>query len=114
MAEAEFNPSEEGRRIARAYLSQWNWAEEWRRTLNRQLYPAVQREDFEAKERRIDQMKEEAEAAFSSAYDRWRKDTSPAAREVLKAVYELLKNRRDLGFIAQSIVKRLKQEFTGR
>lgn len=112
MAAAELNPLEEGRRIAREYLSKRGWAKEWRRALNTQLYPAVQREELEEKERRVDQMEEEAEAGFSAAYDQWRKETSPQAREVLRGIYELLGRRRDLGFIGQRIVDRLKREFT--
>lgn len=112
MAEKEFNPTEEGRRIAREYLSKRGWAKEWRRALNTQLYPAVQREEFEEKERRIDRMEEEAEAGFSNAYDRWRKDESPPAREVLRAIYDLLGKRTDLGFIGTRIVDRLKRDFT--
>jgi len=60
MAEAEFNPVEEGRRIAHEYLSKRGWTREWRRTISRQLYPEVQREEFEAKQRQCDQMEEEA------------------------------------------------------
>jgi hypothetical protein len=112
MAEANFNPIEEGRRIAREYLSKKGWAAEWRRALNTQLYPAVQREEFEAKERQVDGMEESAEELFSREYDKWRQDPSPEAREVLRGIYELLGKRRDLGFIAKRIVDRLRGEFS--
>lgn len=112
MAEESFNPIETGRRIAREYLSKRGWAGEWRRALNTQLYPAVQREELEAKERQVDGMEENAEEVISREYDKWRKDTSPEAKEVLRGIYELLGKRNDLGFIAKRIVERLKREFT--
>ncbi|OGB89857.1 hypothetical protein A2625_05350 [candidate division WOR-1 bacterium RIFCSPHIGHO2_01_FULL_53_15] len=112
MADPEFNPTEEGKRIAREYLSQRGWAREWRRSLDRQLYPAVQREELEEKERRVDRMQEEAEEVFSREYEKWRKDDSPAGQEVRRGMFELLGKRRDLGFIGQRIVERLKREFT--
>ena len=110
MAEPEFDPREEGRRIASQYLSKRGWTREWRRTLDRQLYPAVEREEFEAKERHCDQMEEEAEADFSTAVDRWRHDPSPQAKEVLRKIVEMMGNRSDLGFFAKRIVDRLKRE----
>lgn len=109
MAE-EFNPAEEGRRIAHEYLSKRGWAQEWRRTVNRQLYPGVSREEFEEKERRCDQMEEEAEEIFSRKVERWRHDPSPQAKEVLRAIIEVLGKRTDLGFFAKRIVDRLKKE----
>jgi Arc/MetJ-type ribon-helix-helix transcriptional regulator len=112
MAEENFNPSEAGRRIAREYLSKRGWAREWRRALNTQLYPAVQREEFEAKERRVDGMEESAEEFLSREYDRWRKETAPEAREVLRGIYELLGKRSDLGFIAKRIVDRIRVALT--
>jgi hypothetical protein len=112
MAEEEFNYLEEGRRIARTYLSKRGWAREWRRTLSRQLYPEVNREEFEAKERRCDQMEEEAEEIFSREFERWRHESSPQAREVLRGIYELMGRRTDLGFIAKRIVDRIKREFS--
>lgn len=111
MAE-EFNPVEAGQRIAREYLSKRGWAREWRRTMNLQVYPEVQREDFEEKQRRCDQMEDEAEEIFSREYDRWRKDPSPQAKEVLRAIYEIMGKRTDLGFFAKRIVDRLKREFS--
>jgi hypothetical protein len=112
MAEEEFNYLEEGRRIARTYLSKHGWAREWRRTLNRQLYPEVNREEFEAKERQCDQMEEEAEEIFSREYDRWRHESSLQAREVFRGIYEIMGRRTDLGFIAKRIVERIKREFS--
>lgn len=112
MAEGQFNPVEEGRRIAREYLSKRGWAREWRRTLSRQLYPEVQREEFEEKQRRCDQMEAEAEEFFSAAYERWRKDPSPQAKQILRTIYEMLGKRLDLGFFAKRIIDRLKREFS--
>lgn len=110
MAEAEFNPAEEGRRIAHEYLSKRGWAQEWRRTLNRQLYPGFQREEFETKQRQCDQMEEEAEEVFSRNVERWRHDPSPQAKEVLRAIVEVMGKRLDLGFFAKRIVDRLKRD----
>lgn len=108
----EFNPAEEGRRIAREYLSKRGWAREWRQTLNREVYPEVNREEFEGKEHRCDQMEDEAEEYISHQYEIWRHDPSPQAREVLFAVYEMLGKRHDLGFFANKIMDRLRTEFT--
>jgi acyl-CoA reductase-like NAD-dependent aldehyde dehydrogenase len=112
MAEENFDPLEEGRRIAREYLSKKGWAGEWRRALNTQLYPAVQREELEGKERQVDGMEESAEQFFSRQYDKWRKEPSPEARQVLRGIYELLGQRRDLGFIATRIVERIRVTLT--
>ena len=67
-------------------------------------------EELEEKERRVDGMEESAEEFFSREYDKWRKDTSPEAKEVLKGIYELLGQRHDLGFIAKRIVDRIRVE----
>ena len=113
MPEENFNPLETGRRIAREYLSKKGWAGEWRRSLNTQLYPAVEREELEAKERQVDGMEESAEAYLSRQYDKWRKDPAPEAKEVLRGIYELLGKRNDLGFIAKRIADRLRAQFSG-
>ncbi len=109
MAE-EFNPAEEGQRIAHEYLSKRGWALEWRRSLNRQLYPGFSREEFEEKQRQCDGMEEEAEEIFSRNVERWRHDTSPEAKKVLWAIVGVMGKRGDLGFFAKRIVDRLKRE----
>jgi len=111
MAE-ELDHIETGRRIAREYLSKRGWAGEWRRTLSRQLYPAVLREEFEAKERQVDQMEEDAEALFSREYDRWRKEPEPASSQVLRGIQSVLGKRTDLGFIAKRIIDRINRGFS--
>lgn len=111
MAEEDFNYLEEGRRIAHAYLSKRGWAGEWRRTLNRELYPAVSREEFEEKERSVDRLEDDAEEIFSREFERWRHETGPHAKEVMRGMLEVLGPRRDLGFFAKRIVDRLKREF---
>ena len=111
MAEEPFNPTEEGRLITREYLSKRGWAQEWRRTLSRQLYPAVDREEFEAKQRQCDQMEEEAEESFSREVERWRHDSSPQAKEVLLTIYGMLNKRTDLGFFAKRIIGYLKRNY---
>ena len=111
MAE-DFDPFKEGQRIAREYLSKLNWAREWRRSLNTQLYPAFQREEFEQKQRQCDQLDEEAEAGFSSAFEKWRKEDNPAGQAVRQGMFALLGRRTDLGFFGKRIVERLKREFS--
>jgi len=110
--EKPFNPTEEGRRIANQYLSKRGWAREWRRSLNRQLYPGFQREEFEEKERQVDRIEEEAEEVFSREVEHWRRDASPQAKAVLRTIYEVMGKRTDLGFFAKRIIDRLKREFT--
>ena len=109
MAE-EFNPREAGRRIAGEYLSKHGWAREWRQVLSRQIYPGSQREEFEAKEREVDQIEQDAEDAFSRSVERWRQSVLPQKNEVLRAIVELMGKRTDLGYFAQKIVERLKRE----
>jgi hypothetical protein len=111
MAE-DFEPLAEGLRIARTYLSKLGWAKERRRALNTQLYPGVLREELEEKERQCDQMEEEAEAYFSSEFEKWRKEASLAGQEVRRGLFQLLGPRRDLGFFGQRIVDRLRREFS--
>jgi hypothetical protein len=109
MAE-EFNPAETGRRIASEYLSRRGWTSEWRRSLNRQLNPGFQREEFEEKERQCDQMEQENEDEFSAQVERWRRDKSPQAILVLQKIVEMLGRRTDLGFFTRRIVERLKRD----
>ena len=109
MAE-ELSPAQEGRRIAREYLSKRGWVKQWRETMSRQIYPGFQREEFETKERICDQREEDAEEVFSREVEHWRRDNSPQAKEVLWAVLDTLGKRTDLGFFAKMIVDRLRQE----
>jgi len=111
MAEVEFKPEEVGKHIVREYLSKRGWALEWRRSLNRQLYPGFQREELEAKQRQCDQMEEEAEALLSQEVERWRHDPSAEAEQVLRTILEMLRKRTDLGFFAKKIVEHLKIKF---
>ena len=112
MAEEEFNPTHEGQRIVREYLSKRGWPLEWRRTLNRELNPGFQRENLEAKERHCDQMEAEAEATFSHEVEAWRHNPAPQAKQVLLTITDLLGKRTDLGFFAKRIVDRLKRELS--
>ena len=109
MAE-EFNAAAEGQRICREYLSKLGWGKQWRQTLNRELYPGFQREEFEAKQHQCDQIAEEAEANFSAEVERWRKEGSANAKEVLKTILQTLGRRTDLGFFGKRIVDRLRRE----
>ncbi len=110
MAEAEFDPAAEGRKITGAYLSKLGWARQRRISLNSQLNPAFDREAFEARERECDRMDEEAEEYLSGAVERWRQDPSPAAKEVLRAILEVLGKRTDLGFFAKRIIEHLRRQ----
>ncbi|MFA5113312.1 MAG: hypothetical protein WC529_03330 [Candidatus Margulisiibacteriota bacterium] len=108
---ADLPPLEEGKRIAHTYLSKRGWAGEWRRSLNTQLYPAFQREEFEEKQRRCDQLEDEAEEYFSGQYELWRKIDTAIGREVRLGIWQVLGRRTDLGFYGKRIVDRLKREF---
>lgn len=109
MAE-EFNPREVGRRIAAEYLSKRGWAREWRQVLNRQLYPGFEREEFEAKQKEVDQIENEAEDVFSRSVERWRQSVLPQKDEVLRVIVEMMGKRTDLGYFAKKIVDRLKRD----
>lgn len=112
MAEAErpqLDPISEGRRIARDYLSKLGWAREWKRVIWTEVPMAWQKNEMEDKRRRADEMEIEAEAGFSSAFERLRKETSESARQTLRAIYDVLKERKDLGFIGTRILARLRE-----
>jgi hypothetical protein len=111
MAEAQIDPFEAGRRIAREYLSKRGWARERRRALNTQLYPAFDRETLEEKERECDQMEQLAEEYLSSEYERLRHDASPEARETIRGIYQSMGVRNDLGFFAKKIIEHARREF---
>jgi hypothetical protein len=108
MAE-EQDPSHIGCQIAMEYLSQLGWAREWRRTINRQIYPGFAREDLEIKQRQCDEREAAAEEVFSREVEVWRKNPSKEAKEVLRAIVDVLGKRNDLGFFGKRIVERLKQ-----
>lgn len=105
-----FNSKEEGRRIANEYLSKWGWARERRRSLDRQVNPGFQREEFEEKERQCDRAEEDAEEIFSAKVERYRQDSSPQSKEVLWVIVDIMGKRTDLGFFAKRIIDRLKRE----
>ncbi len=111
MAE-EFNPNEAGRHIAAEYLNKRGWVLDWRRSLGRQLAPGFEREKLEEKERQCDQMEQEAEDVFSQKVERWRRDGSPAAKQVLRRIVDQLGQRTDLGFFAKRLVDRLKHDLS--
>lgn len=103
------DPIQEGRRIALNYLSKLGWTKEWRRTVFMEIRPAWRREEEEEKFRTADRMLENAEADFSAEFEKLRKDPSPQAKEMLKGIYAVLKNRTDLGFFAKRIVERIRR-----
>ncbi|MBU0573270.1 MAG: hypothetical protein ABIJ26_01520 [Candidatus Margulisiibacteriota bacterium] len=98
-----------GQTIASTYLSKLGWAREWRRNLNRELYPAARREDLEEKERQVDRLEEEAEAYFSTEYEILRKQDTPEAKQALRSILNMLGHRTDLGFIGKRIVDRIRR-----
>jgi len=106
--EKPIDPIAEGKRIAGNYLSQLGWAREWRRTVTREIKPAWTRQDMEDKFTRANEMEEQAEANFSTEYERIRKNTDPVSKQILVEIYKLLANRNDLGFIGKRIVARIK------
>lgn len=104
---AEFNPTSEGRRIAASYLSKRGWAREWRQILGRQVYPSVQRLASESRAQQCDRLEHEAEEFFDDEIKRYENDPSEQAKEVLLTIIAILGRRRDLGFYAEKIVRRL-------
>ncbi|MCX5726946.1 MAG: hypothetical protein NT030_07245 [Candidatus Saganbacteria bacterium] len=114
MAEENFDPEKEGRRIVAGYLSGLGWTREWRRTITGEVRPAWSREDREDKFRQADQMEEQAEEAFSKEIERLRKDPSKEATLVMRSIVKLLENRTDLTFLGKSIVGHLKRELERR
>ena len=110
MAEELNDAQKEGMRIAREYLSKLGWVRAARQTTERQIIPAWTREEREQAFREDDQKIEDAEERFGQEVDRYRKEGSQFAKEVLETVYNMLKNRRDLGFFGKRIVARIKDE----
>lgn len=112
MAEEErpqLDPSAEGRRIARDYLSKLGWAREWKRVIWTEVPMAWQKNEMEDKRRRADEMELEAEAGLSSAFERLRKETSESSKQTLRAIWNELKERKELGFIGTRIMARIRE-----
>ena len=108
MAEV-FDPKKEGRRITAAYLEGISLARQWRRIINDAVYGAFDAEKREERWRQADQKEAAAETLLSSDFERWRKDPSPEAKEVLATMLEILGKRHDLGFIGNRVVGHLRR-----
>lgn len=108
MVDDFFDPVVEGRRIANNYLSKRGWAGEWRRTLNRQIQPAFQRQEFENKQNQCDQLEDDAEEFLSIEVEHWRHSSNPEAKEVLRTILSILERRTDLGLLAKKLVTHIK------
>ena len=103
------DPQKEGRRIAAVYLDRLGWAREEARVIEGELYAAFDAEKREERLRQTEQRQEDAEAFLSREFDRWRKDPSPEAKEVLIAILGVLGKRHDLGFIGTRVVGHIKR-----
>ena len=110
MAEEKIDPKVEGARIVNKYLSELGWAKEYKRSVARQLIPAIEKDP---KLEDGDKMEEKAEENFGNEVDRWRSENTDEAREVLNAILKKIGKRRDLGFFGQRMIKRLKEELSG-
>ena len=106
------NPQQEGQRIAAEYLDMLGWVRSLRRVINDEIYPAADAEKREIRLRQADQKENDAETFLSAEFDRWRKDPSPEAKEVLKGVLALLGPRHDLGFIGNRVVGHIRRMLT--
>ena len=114
MAEENLTDAQkEGKRIAREYLSKLGWVRAARRTAERHILPAWTREDREEIFREDDQKIEDAEELFGQEVDRYRKEGSQFAKEVLRTIVKQLGRRTDLGFFGKRIVARIKGELRG-
>jgi len=107
MAEKEIDPKAEGLRIVKKYLSELGWARELKRMATFQLIPAIEKEP---KLRQGDQMEENAEGNFALEVDRWRKEHTTTARDVLHVILNEMKRRPDLGFFGKRMIKRIKDD----
>ena len=101
---------EEGKRIAREYLSGMGWVKSERNLTYRQVKPAYQREDLEEKFRQLTEKEENIEWKFGQDVDKWRKSEDLHRRVVLGEIMKALGSRADLGFFGKRIVDRVKRE----
>lgn len=106
MAE-EIDPRAEGIKIVNKYLSELGWAREFKRSVVRQLIPAIEKEP---KLQRGDQMEEEADGNFGREVDIWRKEGTKGSRDVLRVVFDRLRHRSDLSYFGKRMIERLKEE----
>ena len=104
----DFRPEEEGRRIAREYLSGLGWARQWRDTISREYFPAYDREKREERVRQADQRVEDAEDKFSSEVDKYLQSRDTDSKIVLETVHNALCRRNDLGFFGKRIMGHIK------
>ena len=110
MAEEKINPQTEGTRIVKKYLSELGWAKEFKRMVTRQLIPAIEKD---VKFREGDKMEEAADENFGREVDRWRKEETNEAKEVLLVIFKQLRRRTDLGFFVKRMIDRLREELLG-
>ena len=107
MSEEAINPKAEGIRIVKKYLSELGWAREFKRSVTRQLIPAIEKEP---KLVEGDRMEETADENFGREVDVWRKSDAKEAKDVLRIILKELGHRADLGFFGKRMVNRLKDE----
>ena len=97
----------ESARIVNRYLSELGWAKEFKRSVTRQLIPAIEKDP---KFRQGDQMEESADEKFCGEVDTLRKENTKGSKEILRNILKQLGKRRDLGFFGMRMMHRLKEE----
>jgi hypothetical protein len=108
---SQIDPEQEARRIVSSYLNTWGWARHWRNnapiTYNKKKW---NNEEYNQRISRFDDISEEAEDRFYAAIDYWREIKTPKASAVLNEIVRIVGQRKDLGFFAQKMIDRIRQE----
>ena len=113
MAEME-DPKITARKIVSSYLSKLGWTKEWRRNVMNNIPSNWEKQDLDQRMESndtFDKMIEEAEYEFSLKIEELKHSDSKIDKEILYEVYQLTKNRHDLGFFGKEIVAHLRKMF---
>jgi len=108
--EQEFDAAEEARKIVSGYINRLGWSTENKRMIINQLIPFAQ---MEPKLQDAEEVELSADEYFGGEVDRWRKDGSKRARQVLNEVLRLIEHRSDLSLMGKRMRARLKEEGYG-
>jgi len=103
----EVNPVKEARRMVNMYLSELGWSREKKRTVERQLIPAVEKNP---KIRDAEEVELMADEHFGAQLDKWREERSKTSWLVLTEVVKLLGKRNDLSVFGKRMINRIKEE----
>jgi hypothetical protein len=106
---AEINPQAEAQKIAAAYLNGVGWAREWERTISAELLPENLHAEREAKFRRAQKVREDAEDQLVAGIEKWLHSKEAVRHAVLEEIYKKLASRRDLTLIAQKMLVRVEK-----